>query len=168
MKWGAIFIFILAGIIFLFVILFLIRAFSEKQLDDVSPGIQCDKRLLEKADKLFIIPKFNDKNISEDKQWCKEILSLNKKLALHGVYHTYNEFGINRNEEYLEKGVLEFKSCFNQTPSEFKPPYLIISRNNKKLIKKYMKLDLYFNQIFHKVYHCKDTGKFSNRFINWF
>lgn len=168
MKLGVILISIMVVIILLFVILFLTRAFSEKQLDDVSPGIQCNRELLEKVDKLFIIPKFNNKSISEDKQWYRDILSLNKKLALHGVYHTYNEFGVNRNKEYLKKGIIEFNKCFNQTPNEFKPPYLIISKNNKKLIKENMKLDLYFNQIFHKVYHCNDTGKFSNRFIDWF
>lgn len=161
-------VFMIVITILLLAILFLIRAFSEKQLDDVSPEIQCDRELLEKADKLFIIPKFNNKNISEDKQWCKYILSLNKKLAIHGVYHIYNEFGINRNKEYLEKGIIEFNKCFNQTPNEFKPPCLIISKNNKRLIKEYMKLDLYFNQIFHKVYHCNDTGRFSNRIIDWF
>ena len=43
-----IFLIIMLVILALAIILFLIRAFSSKQLDDVSPGIQCDKELLEK------------------------------------------------------------------------------------------------------------------------
>jgi len=168
MKIGVILIFIIIVIILLLAILFLIRFFSEKQLDDVSPGVKCQEDLLKKVDKLFIVPKFNNKNISEDKQWCEYILSLNKKLALHGFTHEYKEFSKDRDEKYLQKAASIFKECFNQPPNEFKPPYLIISKNNKKLIKKNMKLDLFFNQIFHKVYHCNDTGKFSNKFIDWF
>ena len=150
------------------VVFFFIRFFSPKQLDDVSPEIPCDKELLDKADILYVIPKFNNKSISENKSWCKEIYSLNKTLALHGVYHTYKEFLRDRDEEYLQEGIDIFKECFNFTPRRFKPPQLEISKKNKRLVKRKMKLDLFFNQIFHKVYHCNDSGRFPNWFIDLF
>jgi len=31
-----------------------------------------------------------------------------------------------------------------------------------------MKLKLEFNQLIHKVYHCDNTGRFSNEFIDFF
>lgn len=148
--------------------LFLIRLFSAVQLDDVSPGITCEKKLLEKADVLYVIPKFNGQSIAENQTFCDEILSLGKKIEMHGVEHTYNEFLEDRNESYLEEGILIFQQCFNQTPSVFKPPQLEISENNKKLISKRMKLDTIPTQLFHKIYHCGDTGKFPNWFMDWF
>jgi predicted deacetylase len=139
-----------------------------KQLDDVSPEIPCKENLLKKANVLFIIPKFNNKDISDKKEWCNFILSLNKTLGMHGVHHTYYEFNSTRNETYLDEGVEAFKKCFGFYPKRFKPPQLQINKDNKNLIKKKMKLDLYINQILHKVYHCNDTGKLPNRFIDLF
>ena len=149
-------------------VLFLIRYFSETQLDDVNPLIQCDKKLLEKSDVLFVIPIFKNQSIANNPEWCRQILSLNKTLGLHGVYHTYYEFLTDRNSEYLNKGIIAFEKCFGYKPTSFKPPQLKISKTNKKLIKNNLKLKLIFNQIFHKVYHCNDTGRFSNKFIDLF
>lgn len=163
-----IFLIIISIIPALAISLFLIRAFSSKQLDDVSPEIQCNGRLLEKSDILYIIPKYNNKSISENIQWCNQISSLNKTLALHGIYHTYNEFGVDRNKGYLEEGIIEFKNCFNEKPERFKPPQLSITKNNKILIENEMKLDRILNEILHKSYHCNDTGRFSNWFIDLF
>ncbi len=152
----------------LILILGIIRKVLQKQLDDVSPKIPCEQELLEKADVFYVIPKFDNKNISENQEWCENILSLNKSLALHGVYHTYNEFSEDRDIFYLQEGIQEFEDCFNKSPKSFKPPQIKLSKNNKKLIKQEMELDYYFNQIFHKVYHCNDSGKFSNKFIDIF
>ncbi|MFH1500874.1 MAG: hypothetical protein ABIE22_02910 [archaeon] len=148
---------------------FLIRAFSAKQLDDVSPEILCSQELLEKADVLYIIPAYYHQNISENQEWCQSIIALNKKLALHGVYHTPKEFSIDRNTEYLQQGIREFENCFNQTPEKFKSPQLATSKSNKKLIKNNnLKLEGLFNQVFHKVYHCDDKGEFPNWLIDLF
>jgi hypothetical protein len=163
------FVLVIILIIFLLAItLFLIRFFSEKQLDDVSPEIPCEKELLEKADILYIIPKFENKSIADNKKWCEEISALNKTLALHGVYHTYKEFLVDRNEEYLQEGIDIFRDCFNINPTRFKPPHLKISKSNKNVINKRMKPDLTLNQILHKVYHCNDSGKLPNWFMNLF
>lgn len=148
------------------IMLFIIRAFSEKHLDDVSPEIPCDKELLKKADILYVIPKFNNKSIAENKTWCNEILALNKTLALHGVYHVYNEFLYERNEAYLNEGIEIFKECFGFFPERFKPPQIVISKENKELIKNKLNLDI--TSIFHKAYHCNNTGMVSNKFVNIF
>ena len=159
---------ILIILIILF-LLFLIRLFSPKQIDDVSPNIPCNKAYLEKSDVLYVIPSFENNNIDNisNNKWCNEIIALNKTLALHGYHHNYNEFLDNKDDKYIEESINIFKQCFNQTPKDFKPPQLEISDNNKELIKKHnLNLDLMFNQITHKVYHCNDSGKFPNWLID--
>ena len=158
---------ILYSILILFAILFcifVIRLFSAKHLDDVSPEVPCDLELLEKADILYVIPKFNNQSIADNKEWCQVILKIeegkNKELALHGVYHTYHEFLEDRGEDYLQEGVLIFEECFGFKPERFKPPQLKISKNNKELIKNNFKLDLF--PVLHKVYHCNDSGFLPN------
>jgi hypothetical protein len=155
----------LALILLVFIFIWTFRAFSPRQIDDVSPRIQCDIELLDKVDVLYVIPKFENQSIN--KTWCNEILSLNKTLVMHGVAHTYNEFAEPLSEEYVQEGREIFKDCFGFYPERFKAPQLNISGENKILVKKTMKLDNYANEIFHKVYHCNDTGKSSNRFIDW-
>ncbi|MCK4552677.1 DUF2334 domain-containing protein [Candidatus Pacearchaeota archaeon] len=157
-------------IILLFVFtLFLIRLTSPREIDDVSPEILCEQKYLEKSDILWIIPKFNNKSISENKTWCQKILSLNKTLGLHGVYHEFEEFNTNRNQKYLQEGINIFEECFGFKPEMFKPPQLKISNENKKLIKgNNMKLKLNFNQLTHKVYHCDDSGTFPNWVVDLF
>jgi len=148
--------------------LFFIRFFSEKQVDDVSPGLNCSG-LVEKADVLYVIPKFDNISIGGNRSWCDYLLSLNKTLALHGVYHSYNEFSIDRNQNYLDEGLKSFRDCFGKEPERFKAPRLEISENNEKLIDENgLKLDGYFNQLTHKVYHCNDSGRFPNWFIDLF
>jgi len=162
----AIFLAIILGLI---LTLFLIRAFSERELDDVSPEITCEKQLLEKSDILWIIPEFNNKPISENKEWCKEILNLNKTLGMHGVSHKFNEFGTGRDQEYLDQGIRIFEECFGYKPVMFKPPQLKISEENKELIKENnLSLKLETNQWLHKVYHCGEYGKKRNWMIDWF
>lgn len=165
-KTSKIILFILIVLLLLLSFIFLFRIFSSRQLDDVSPQIQCDKDLLEKADVLFVIPKFNNISIAENKTWCNYILSLNKTLAMHGVYHAYNEFYTDRNQAYVDEGREEFYKCFGFYPKEFKTPQLAITNNNKKLIQSQMKFDGYLNQFFHKAYHCSDTGRLSNKIID--
>ena len=154
---------ILLSLIFL---LLLIRYFSPKQLDDVSPYISCDKELMEKSDVLFVIPKFENKTI--DKEWCKEILALNKTLGLHGVTHSYHELGIDGDEKYLQEGIDIFTECFGYAPKIFRAPHLALSKNNYKMISKKMEVDGLYSYIFHKVYHCNDSGIPNNLFNKLF
>ena len=158
------------GIIFLLIFsLFFIRFLSPSELDDVHLEIFCEKELLDKSDVLWVIPKFNGEAISENKEWCEDILGLNKTLGMHGVYHSLNEFVEERNQEYLEEGIEIFENCFGFKPELFKPPQLRISKENKELI---LDNNLEFggkaNQVFHKVYHCDNSGFFSNKLIDLF
>lgn len=155
-------------ILFLILLLFFIRLISPIHLDDVTPGISCEKELLEKADILYVIPKFEGVKISDNESWCDYILSLNKTIGMHGVTHSYFEFLEDRDEDYLQEGIIIFEECFGFKPNRFKPPNLKISDSNKKLVKKYMKLDLTLSHVFHKVYHCEDTGSFPNSFMDLF
>jgi predicted deacetylase len=160
--------FALLGILTILFLLFLVRLLSPKEIDDVSPEIPCEEEYLEKSDILWIIPKFNNKSISENKTWCNYILSLNKTLGLHGVTHEFEEFNSNRNQTYLEEGIKIFEDCFGFKPEMFKPPQLKISNKNKELIKNNnLKLKGEINQIIHKVYHCGYTENFKNRFIDF-
>jgi predicted deacetylase len=154
-------------IFFLIISLFFIRLISPKEIDDVAPNFPCDEKYLMKADILWVIPKFKNVSISENKEWCEKIISLNKTIGLHGVYHEYNEFLTDRNQEYLQEGINEFEKCFNKKPDMFKPPQLKISENNIKLMKlNNLKLKVKRNQIIHKVYHCEDTGEITNEIID--
>ena len=157
--------------IFLYLILtlFFIRFFSPREIDDVSPEIYCEKDYIKKIAILWVIPLFNNSPISENKEWCKEILSLNKTIGMHGVYHTYKELNFEIDEEYIKKGMLEFEKCFLFKPKIFKPSHLAISKNNKKIIKN-LGIKYYgeINQNIHKVYHCSDTGRFTNKMIDLF
>jgi predicted deacetylase len=166
-KKGVILIFLI--LIFLIISIFLIRLFSTRQVDDVSPEIPCSKEIIEKSDVLYVIPKFDNKSISENKEWCDYILNLKKDIEIHGVYHTYEEFGLNRNSSYLNEGINIFEDCFGFMPEKFKPPQMKITENNKELVKiNGLKLDYHLNEITHKVYHCNDSGIFSNKLIDIF
>lgn len=155
------------GIVLLVLVisLFIVRNISSTQLDDVTPEIQCDKSLLSNADVLFVIPKFENKSIADNKAWCAEILALNKTIGMHGVYHDYDEFKLDRTSDYIQEGMDTFKQCFGYYPQEFKAPQLSINNHNKKLIKAKMKFIGYLDQLFHKTYHCSDSGRLSNKFI---
>jgi hypothetical protein len=148
--------------------IFFIRAFSERQLDDVTPGIPCSDDLLEKSDVLFVVPNFEGNDIGNNSEWCEKIILLGKRPEMHGVYHSYNEFYENRNESYLDKGIIGFERCFGEKPSGFKAPQMKLSEENKRMItERGLKNYGPINQILHKAYHCNDSGVFSNAVIDW-
>ena len=154
----------------LILILFLIRLISPREIDDVSPEIPCEKEYIEKSEVLWVIPMQNNKSISENQNWCREILSLNRTLGLHGIRHTYWEFKLNNiSQEELNLGIQEFEKCFGYKPEIFKPPYLRINKENRALIKENnLKLKSKFNQDIHKVYHCNNSGALDNKIIDIF
>jgi len=161
---------ILIILLIILVALFLIRLINPTQIDDVSPEIPCPELQIYNPDILYIIPNFNNKPISENQEWCEYILSLNKTLELHGIYHTYEEF-LNQNvsQKELDLAIEEFEKCFNQTPEMFKPPQLKTNKENKKLISENnLSIKLFSNSLFHKVYHCEDTGKIKNKWVKLF
>ena len=161
--------FIPIAILSLILILFFTRLILPSQIDDISPEIPCEQEYLEKAEILWVIPLYNAQPISENQEWCQQILSLNKTLGLHGIEHIYHEFNLKITQQKLDEAINIFEDCFNQTPTLFKPPQLKISDENKNLIlENKMILKLNFNQLIHKVYHCNNAGMFKNKFIDLF
>lgn len=156
--------------IFAFVVILEVLRFSlPSQLDDVNPFMNCSNDVLEKSDIYYIVPIYNNIPINNSKDWCEKIKSYNKTLYLHGIYHTYNEFASNISNDEFEYALDIFYGCFGFYPTNFKAPQLKISRRNKEYIKNLgLDYDGYLNQIFHKTYHCNDSGKFSNSFQDLF
>lgn len=155
-------------ILTIILILFIIRLISPTEIDDVSPNISCPEIKNYNPDVLYIIPNFNNNQISENKTWCNEILKLNKKIEMHGINHEpYREFLYeNITEEQMNFSLNEFQNCFNTTPEKFKPPQLKINPENKKLVKENnLKLQTWFNQLTKKVYHCNNGGRLPNWLI---
>lgn len=161
MKLWKILVFCLCGLILL---LGVVRAVLPSQLDDVGPLMNCSANELSVGDEYFVVPLFENISIAENKSWCDEILSYGKELGLHGVYHTYHEFGFYRNEEYLNEGIGVFEGCFGEVPESFKPPQIYWLEENN-WIRERMSVKLLWNQLTHKVYHCGDSGRFPNWLI---
>ncbi len=149
----------------LIICLFFVRLILPTQIDDVSPSIFCEEELLDLADVYYVIPKFE--NVSTDKDWCDDILGRNKELRMHGVYHSFEEFAEVRDKEYLGEGIKIFEACFGFKPGRFKPPQIAWIGENDWM-KDEIKVDLTWNEIFHKVYHCGDTGVIPNWVVRVF
>jgi predicted deacetylase len=162
--------FVLITLFILLLLLFFTRLISPTEIDDVTPGIDCPEIMIYNPDTLYVIPDYNNTLISKYKEWCSYILSLNKTLALHGITHSYKEFFYSDISQIeLTKGILEFERCFNKSTNMFKPPQMKINRKNRELIEtNSLKLRTNFNQITHKVYHCNDSSRPSNKIINLF
>ena len=154
---------VLISILSIFLLVFIIRTISPKEIDDLNPYIPCEQKYLEKSDTIWVIPKYNNIPISDNMTWCNEISSMNKTIGMHGIYHSYHEFDYYVNETELEEGIEIFRQCFGYEPTIFKPPYLRISKENKRLIEDHgMTIKRFFNQDTRKVYHCEDSGTFPN------
>ena len=163
-----IFFIILIILFFSFFDLWLARRVLPRQIDDFSDSILCEEEYLEKSSILMVIPLFENKSIAENKTWCKYVLSLDKTLGMHGVYHTYREFLVeNRGEDYIRLGMQEFYKCFGFYPEIFEAPQLALSKDNEKTLKSLgFKVRGYPYSLSHKVYHCSDTGRYRNSFID--
>jgi len=149
--------------------LLMIRAFNPSELDDIHPYISCSEEYLKQADIIWIIPKFNGIKISDNQTWCMEILKLDKEIGLHGLTHEYMEFANETKENEIKEAIDIFEDCFKFKPEMFKAPQLKLSKENAKLIKQHnMTIHGKLNSITHKIYHCNNTGVFSNDFIEIF
>lgn len=158
------------SILALLILLFIIRLINPTEIDDVTPGIHCPEIEKYNPKILYVVPNYNNTPISQDKEWCQYIFSLNKTLYLHGINHTYREFLYKDiSQEDLDFGISEFESCFNLSLTAFKPPQLKINKENRRLIRKNnIKLKGLFNQLTHKVYHCEDSSIIPNKIIKIF
>ena len=153
--------------LWIFFIIILFRNINSRQIDDFSPLISCESGIITKSDVLMVIPIFKGVSIADNITWCQQTLALNKTLGLHGVYHTFNEFNYPRDVNYINRGREEFKKCFGFYPKIFEAPQVAISKENKEILESLNLTVLgYGYNLFHKVYHCSDTGKYSNKFID--
>jgi predicted deacetylase len=151
------------------------RNLNYKQLDDVHPQMNCEEKYIQKGDVLMIMPLWQNDSIANYPDWCKEILSYNKTLGLHGIYHTYNEFLGKISEEELKLAIDEFEKCFGKSPELFEPPQWKISSENRVLVERYLPVTNDLQGIFHKTYHCENEGesfrflgiKITNKLIDW-
>jgi len=169
MKIKKIFLWLFLLVVLIVLTILFMRLILPKQVDDVNPQILCSVNLMDESKVLMVIPIFNNISIADNKEWCNYILSLNKTLGMHGVYHSYQEFLDSRDEFYVRKGMEEFKRCFGYYPEIFEAPQIALSRENANTLNKMnLRIINSFYQITHKVYHCSDTGKYSNRFMDWF
>lgn len=143
----------------------IIRDSSYKQLDDLHPQIICDEEYLIKSDVLMVIPLYKNDSIANYPDWCKKILSYNKTIGIHGIYHTYKEFSNNISEKELLRAIQEFEKCFGEKPKLFEPPQWEISQENKEITEKYLQVTNSYQGFFHKVYHCGNGIESTYKFL---
>lgn len=148
-----IFVPILAIAIIFFIILS--RTFNKTEIDDVHPLINCSANKLAWIDVYWVIPIYKGVPITEDREWCDKIKNSGKILGMHGVYHTHNEFSIQRSPEYIKEGMEVFKDAFGYYPTLFKAPRTNISKENLDTVKRLgMTPRGKMNQVLKSVYHC--------------
>ena len=158
---------IIVTLIVLLLLLFMFRLLSPREIDDVHPAIPCETDILERSDILWIIPLYQNESIANNESWCKSIRAMNKSMGIHGVYHSYKEFLIARDTEYIKKGVTAFEQCLGYKPTAFKAPQLALSKENENILRQeHWTIHDTEGQITHKVYHCNDTGRFKNWIIS--
>lgn len=128
------------------------------------PTNTCDG-LLEKADILYVIPYFENNSITNDKEWCAKIRSLNKSIGLHGIKHYYHEFDNDVNEEEITLALNSFETCFGEKPTLFRPPYNRINKENEEKISSF-NMTIYKKKfIAHSYCHC--NPKSFMKPLNW-
>jgi predicted deacetylase len=144
------------------------RIFSHEELDDVHPLIlDTNDKYLKKSEWLWVIPYYGNVPISENKKWIKKLKKTGKKIGLHGVYHTHKEFGIDRSDEYVDKGINEFKKAFGYYPTHFKAPSLVLTENNAEKFRiRGIKIKGRLNQILHNVYHSPSGRKYDGKLLH--
>ena len=136
-------------------VILLCRISLHEELDDVHPYILgIDDPLAQRSAWLWVIPMYMGEPISNHPHWVQELKDSGKKIGLHGVYHTKHEFGIDRSDEYIDKGINEFTKAFGYRPTHFKAPGLKLTKANRiKLEKRGLIIQGLLNQILHTVHH---------------
>ena len=146
------------------IVILLIRFFNPIHYDDITPLIPINETYLKKADILFVIPKYNNKTITDYPDFItylkKYASENNKTIALHGYTHnpegyfSISEYGYELSEEYIKENIDLFTKAFGFKPTLFKAPCYNLHPKNKKILEKYgLKISnvntLLFNKLFH-------------------
>ncbi|PIN73650.1 hypothetical protein COV20_05500 [Candidatus Woesearchaeota archaeon CG10_big_fil_rev_8_21_14_0_10_45_16] len=139
-------------------LILLIQSRNPLIVDDVHPSNSCDGSLLEKADVLYVTPKFGDVPLTEFPEWCETIRNSNKTVGLHGITHSYHEFGGNISQEELNEAIGMFEQCFGSRPELFRPPYNYISEENRQMVEE-AGMTIYTERYYQHPYcHCNPHG----------
>lgn len=142
---------------------------SAPELDDVHPDIPCDQKMIDDSDWLWVVPLYNDR-VPEavDPAWVENIKSKGKKIGMHGVRHTYSEFGVDVSREYIQRGIDAFTATYGFRPTDFKPPKMNVTPNNMRLLKELgLNVHTKWQQFIHKIYHCADHGRENARRLKY-
>ena len=140
------------------------RLVLHEELDDVHPYIlDITDPLAQRSEWLWVIPMYMGEPISNHPHWVKELKDSGKKIGLHGVHHTKREFGTDRSDEYIDKGIKEFTKAFGYRPTHFKAPNLSLTpKNREKLENRGLVIRGTLNQVLHSVHHTKNKGRRPN------
>lgn len=145
------------------------RLVGSRQIDGVNPYMYCSEVELSKVDVFYVAPLYKGVPINESRAWCDYILSFDKEIYMYGVKGSYEELSKNIAREEVSYGMDIFESCFGFRPERIKPPQLVLNDYNEKMLGEVdLNVDIFYNQLFHKVYHCGDSGFFPNRFQDYF
>lgn len=146
---------LLQAILVVCLIWLIIRAVSPEELDDVHPRIQdVDDPLVNRSKWLWVMPLYMNDPISNHPEWVAQLKATGKNLGLHGVEHTYDEFGHDLPEAYIKRGIDEFTKAFGYAPRHFKAPKLSLTPNNAAIIRKHgMEIKGRLNQFLRRAFH---------------
>jgi hypothetical protein len=168
-------------LIILLIIIIIIRKNNKVHYDDLNPLIPNKIEYMDKANILFVIPKYKNKKITEFPDFIEKVKKYandnNKELALHGVTHYPEgyfikaEFGIPRSKEYIQEGIDIFEEAFGFKPKLFKAPCYNLLPENCIIIES-LGLKVIGSEalILNKVYHYDRNTKvmyFFNKFTEF-
>lgn len=143
-------------VLVIIIVVFLIHRYtSREELDDVHPLIMdTDDPYIKRSEWLWVIPLYMNVPISNYPEWIDRLKATGKKIGLHGVYHKKLEFGVDRSDEYIDKGIDEFTKAFGYYPTHFKAPGLALTaQNQKKFEERGIEIKGLINQLIYQVHH---------------
>lgn len=166
-----------------FGLLYLIRKGNPEHYDDLHPLIDMEKKYIDRSKYLFVIPKYENKSITDYPEWCNWLKNYakknNKVLCLHGIKHTEKngwvgscEFNNKISKRDLMEGVKIFKQAFGYMPKYFKSPCYSLLNENESMIRDDfgMKIVGPETMVLNKVFHPNKTMGLSaaNKIIEFY
>ena len=181
-----------AGFVIFVVSVWLSRAASGANLDDVNPSgcaFLPAYRQRPNAKYLWIIPVHDGVNMSANASWCAEMLRLQREeglvLGMHGVHHTPHADGrrefegltLDEARQLLTLGVAVWRDAFGAAPTHFSFP----GEWATPAIVPMLRDEFHFTHVrslidglLHRIYHCDDAFCGSAAFmcrdwaVDWF
>ena len=155
---------ILVGTLVAGLILWLVRATSQKHVDDVHPAVVCEGTPSNASSMLWVIPSRHGDPIDAPahSEWCSRMRALERaghvQLGMHGVDENHNE----RDEAALEAALASWRACFGAMPRaemRFAPAGGFFK--SKHMYDVYTQAFAHIRTLtaglVHRIYHCNDT-----------